>query len=344
MSSLQVFTPAAVGRHFDFAGLVGQAAIIAQQTGIAQEPLSRLDKKLPQSAKLAGVTPASRLEVRPAPEMVSSGISEIDSLTGGLPRGCLTEICGPASSGRTSLLLAAMAAATQREEVCALVDVSDALNPQSAAAAGIHLQKMLWVRCAGVPRSPEGEKRDWTRAVSGELSAFSSQLSAERRKREKIADPSKKWVGEERKNHYGEFAALENALRVTDLLLQSSGFGMVVIDLGDISFRAARRVPLTSWFRFRRAVENTNTVLLVSSRQSCAQTCASLVLEMQASGTRLQASGVRVQDDNEQERLPAHAQLLQGLHIRTELLRSRVERKPVRSANIAFEIKTAWAG
>ena len=98
--------------------------------------------------KLAGVTAASRLEVRPAPEMVSSGIREIDKLAGGLPRGCLSEICGPASSGRTSVLLAALAAATRRQEVCALVDATDALDAVSAAAAGVELERLLWIRCS----------------------------------------------------------------------------------------------------------------------------------------------------------------------------------------------------
>src|SRR5438034_4453731 len=104
-------------------------------------------ERLSQMPRLVAVTPASRLEVRPAPEMVSIGIRELDSLTGGLPRGCLTEICGPASSGRTSVLLAALAAATRREEVCALVDTTDALDAVSAAAAGVILEKLLWVRC-----------------------------------------------------------------------------------------------------------------------------------------------------------------------------------------------------
>src|SRR5947209_13085072 len=63
------------------------------------------DKKISS----ASVTRASQLNIRPAPDMAASGISELDALTGGLPRGCLTEICGPASSGRTSVLLAAVA-------------------------------------------------------------------------------------------------------------------------------------------------------------------------------------------------------------------------------------------
>jgi len=114
--------------------------------GSQKVPPSFLER-LSDFPKLSGVTPASRLEVRPTPEMVTSGIREIDALTGGFPRGCLTEICGPASSGRTSVLLAALAASTRRAEVCALVDAGNTLDPHSAAAAGIDLEKLLWVRC-----------------------------------------------------------------------------------------------------------------------------------------------------------------------------------------------------
>ena len=150
-------------------------------------------KRLSAMPKLAGVTPASRLEVRPTPQMVSSGVREIDALTGGLPRGCLTEVCGPVSSGRTSVLLAALAAATQRQEVCALVDISDAFNPHSAAAAGVNFERLLWVRCGG------------DKQKSGSL--------------HRHRDPEKN-----RKNE----RPVEQALRVTDLLLQSGGFGLVV--------------------------------------------------------------------------------------------------------------------
>ena len=89
---------------------------------IAQPRSAALLKQLSATPKLTGVTSASRLEIRPAPEQASSGIAQIDALTGGLPRGCLSEICGPDSSGRTSLLLSALAAATRREEICALID------------------------------------------------------------------------------------------------------------------------------------------------------------------------------------------------------------------------------
>jgi recombination protein RecA len=86
---------------------------------------------------------------QPEPERVRSGIAEVDAATGGLPRGCLTEIYGPASSGRTSLLLSILAEATARDEVCVLVDAEDTFDPASAAATGVRLARLLWVRCTG---------------------------------------------------------------------------------------------------------------------------------------------------------------------------------------------------
>ena len=82
-------------------------------------------------------------------QVCPTGLPEVDALAGGFPQGCLTEIYGPSSSGRTSLMLAAMAQTTGREGLCALVDASDAFDPASAAAAGVHLERLLWVRCGG---------------------------------------------------------------------------------------------------------------------------------------------------------------------------------------------------
>jgi len=87
-------------------------------------------------------------QLPPDPDLVPTGIPDIDSATGGLPRGALTEIVGPASSGRTSLLHSILAGAAARDEVCALVDAEDAFSPQAAATAGADLHRLLWVRCA----------------------------------------------------------------------------------------------------------------------------------------------------------------------------------------------------
>src|SRR3954468_5109446 len=103
-------------------------------------------KHIAAFGRVLDVRPASRLEVRPRPEMLSSGIAEVDAITGGIPRGCLSEICGAASSGKTSLLLAAMTAATLQNESCVLIDASDSFDPESAAAAGMEFSKLLWVR------------------------------------------------------------------------------------------------------------------------------------------------------------------------------------------------------
>jgi glycosyltransferase involved in cell wall biosynthesis len=132
-----------------------------------------------------------------------------------------------ASSGRTSLLVAILAAATAREEVCALVDAEDAFDPVSAAAGGVRLDRLLWVRCG----------------------------------------------------HSAEYA-----LKAVDLLIQGGGFGVVAMDLGDTPPAMARRISLTSWFRLRRAVEHTPTVLLAVARRPNAKTCASLLLECAREG------------------------------------------------------------
>jgi recombination protein RecA len=272
MSSAVVSTSAAQGRPFVFDDVAEGRAPQRAVPGTFQD------------ARLAGVTPASRLAVRPVPEMVSSGIAAMDALTGGLPRGCLTEICGAASSGRTTLLLAALAAATRRGEFCVVVDASDALDPQSAAAAGVELERLLWVRCG--ESSPQ--------------------------------------------------RCLEQLLRAADLLLESGGFGLIALDLGDLPPQTARHIPLTTWFRFRRAVEHTPTVLLTIERQFIAGSCSSLLIKLGSQEhwikrlTKLSA--------------PTHAQLLTELEITAELVQSRLDRKPVRSAEITFASKTAWAG
>jgi len=160
-------------------------------------------------------------------EVCPTGLAQVDAMAGGLPQGCMTEVYGPASSGRTSLMLAALAQSTSREDVCALVDTSDAFDPASAAAAGVRLERLLWVRCGG---------------------------------------------------------NAEHALKAADLLVQGGGFGMVVMDLADTAAVSARRISMTSWFRLRRAVEHTPTVLLVVEQQPNAKTCASLTLEVRREG------------------------------------------------------------
>jgi hypothetical protein len=97
----------------------------------------------------------------PIPQAVAgTGTAALDAvLHGGLPRGQLSEIAGARSTGRTSLLLQMMAAATRRGEIAALIDTFDRLDVPSAIAAGIDLDRLLWVRGDAIAsagsRSPE---------------------------------------------------------------------------------------------------------------------------------------------------------------------------------------------
>src|SRR3984957_1854704 len=100
-------------------------------------------------AKLANRIPSA---LTPAPRTIrpvaATGIQTVDELLeGGLPLGAITEIVGPECSGRTSFALSFLAQMTQAEKVCAWIDVSDTLDPESAAAGGVDLSRFLWVRC-----------------------------------------------------------------------------------------------------------------------------------------------------------------------------------------------------
>lgn len=63
----------------------------------------------------------------------------------------------------------------------------------------------------------------------------------------------------------------EHAIRATDLLLHAGGFGVVLLDLCDASARVLNRIPLSYWYRFRRAVEHTPSILLVCADFACAK-------------------------------------------------------------------------
>jgi RecA/RadA recombinase len=395
MSSAVVSTSAALGRPFVFedepepelrpAGLKKPAQ--AQESAISRV----LQSTLKNQQSTIPVVPASRLEIRPAPEMVSTGIPALDALTGGLPRGCLTEICGPASSGRTSVLLAALAAATGRGEYCALVDASDALDPQSAADAGIDLDRLLWVRCGedSSLKNPSplrhreteqnGNKKPGcpiSRAPSAREVRTSSQSTTN------TGAPSSRSVRqgwEITSEKISSDHRLEQLLRATDLLLESGGFGLIVLDLADLPPQSARRIPLATWFRFRRAIEHKPTMLLAIEQHPIAGSCSSLLLQLacaKSSGkamnsnppgssreaapfisparkcrvaeneqTESRSDGTKAitpANDHPAQIFPAHAQLLTGIEINAELTRSRLDRKPAQS--ITFATKTAWAG
>jgi recombination protein RecA len=104
-------------------------------------------------AALADRIPSALTPVaRTVREVIPTGIAAIDAvLGGGLPVGSVTELVGAECSGRTTLALSFLGQLTKAERVCAWIDVSNALSPESAAASGIDLRRLLWVRCGAQP-------------------------------------------------------------------------------------------------------------------------------------------------------------------------------------------------
>ena len=106
---------------------------------------------------------------------VPTGLEALDAhLRSGIPRGHLSEIVGPRSSGRTTLTLQLMAAATREGELVALIDTFDRLDVASLAATGADLSRVLWVRGQAVSKSPDLVER----AIDRALKAFNLVLQA----------------------------------------------------------------------------------------------------------------------------------------------------------------------
>ena len=159
--------------------------------------------------------------------MLPTGRGDIDArLGGGLPRGELSEIAGARSTGRTTLMCAALASATRGGDAAALVDTLDRFDVESAAAAGVHLANVLWVR--GVAASVEA-----MRASGG--GQGSTTL----------------------------WRAVERALKAFTVVLESRAFGLAICDLADVPPPVLRRLPFTTWFRLARLIEGGLTAALL---------------------------------------------------------------------------------
>jgi recombination protein RecA len=84
-----------------------------------------------------------------------------DVLAGGLPIGAISELVGPECSGRTSAAISFLARTTLAAKVCAWIDVSNAFDPAPAAAAGVDLARLLWVRCGVLQMSTARPNHDF---------------------------------------------------------------------------------------------------------------------------------------------------------------------------------------
>ena len=190
---------------------------------------------------------------------VPTGIAELDArLDGGIPRGHLSEVVGSRSSGRLSILASAMAGATSRGEAVALVDPLDMFDPVSASATGIDFQRMLWIR--------------------GEASSSSRvSLSSE----------------------YGTLQkSLDRAIKALNIVFQAGGFGLVVLDLGEVAMPAIKRLPYTTWLRLHRVIEGSETACVLIGSEPIARSAGGVTVQLALGQTARIVRARKVESDH----------------------------------------------
>ncbi len=196
--------------------------------------------------------------------IVPTGIRALDEiLEGGLPRGEMSEVVGPRSSGRSSVVAATLAAATSQGELAALVDTLDMFDPETGAMAGIHLPRLLWIRGDALSRHPAPPARARLQRPVGRPAGI-----------ERLAAPDP-WM-----------RVLDRSVKAVNLVLQAGGFDMVVLDLGEVPPEAIRRLPFTTWFRLQRTIEGSRTacLLVAPMARSAGGVSIALSRDDQASG------------------------------------------------------------
>ena len=199
---------------------------------------------------------------RMAPPLAAPlGSAPLDlGLRGGIPRGQLSEIVGPVSSGRTSLAWKALAAATTRGEWVALIDTFDRFDPECAAEAGLDLPRLLWVRGQALSKTAGALDPAW---IPGERSVQGPGTMLER--------------------------TIDRGIKAFNLVAQSGVCTLVVLDLIDAPAPALARVPRSTWLRLQRIVEGSEIALLLLAAAPVARSAGGLSI---ATGVGRQESGV----------------------------------------------------
>src|SRR5579862_8653575 len=271
----------------------------------------------------SALTPAQRI-IRP---VAPTGVEAVDELLdGGLPIGAITEMTGPECSGRTSLALSFLARITHEDTVCAWIDAGDAFHAESAAAAGVDLSRLLWVRCGvvstpilteeyrfalpdkylipppakqglhgeGFGPHPRNETKGLADAVNDLLKPESiaprcAEPQPRKHPERRSFEPNLRPFTQKTKQPARSrkpWSRIEQALGATDLLLQGGGFTAIVLDMAGIPPEYVSRVELSIWFRYRAAVERTQAILLLLTQHPCAKSAGELLLRFHSGNAR----------------------------------------------------------
>ncbi len=223
------------------------------RTALSREHLESLLRERKLDHKFWGLTPLPVRGSDPARWVVPTGIADLDArLEGGLPRGHLSEVIGPRSSGRLAIAVSALAGATSRGEAVALIDPLDMFDPVSASASGIDFQRMLWVR---------GEASSSARV----------SLSCEYGTLQK---------------------SLDRAVKALNIVLQAGRASAWSCSIWERSPpQAIKRLPYTTWLRLQRVIEGSETACVLIGSEPIARSSGGVTIQL-ASGSRLQAPGL----------------------------------------------------
>lgn len=287
-------------------------AAISSASALRLQIESTLAHRIPSA-----LTPAQKM-LRP---VTATGIEPLDHvLKGGMAIGAISELVGPECSGRTSIALSFLARITQAGKVCAWIDVSNAFDPVSAAAAGMDLARLLWVRCGVTQTNAARARRDFVlpekyyasppakKGLHGggfgshprnEVKGLSDAVTGLLRQEgiaPRCAEPQRRARFNQQTFEPGyktastvtscasrskPWSRIEQALRATDLLLQGGGFSAVVLDMGGLAPEFVSRVPLATWFRYRAAAERTQSSILLLTQYGCAKSSSELLLRLE---------------------------------------------------------------
>lgn len=321
----------------------------------------------------SALTPPVRI-VRP---LVPTGIGELDGLIqGGLPVGAVTELVGGECSGRTSTALSFVSRITSAGKVCAWIDASNSFHPASAASVGVDLKRLLWVRCdvresvvaqdtrqfslpaacfatkpvtKGLHGGGHGtHPRSEVKGLSAAVDRFLANKTIAARCAEPISKPrptpqtyvpnllpATTVVRSPRRGRV--YDAVEQALRSTDLLIQTGGFSAIVLDLGGIPPEVVSRIELSTWHRYRVAAEQTQSSIVLLSQYPCAKSSSELQLQLLP------------MENTREERT-----VFTGLNARVEILRQRftetptnvvsIRKPPQRVREACWSQRASWVG
>jgi hypothetical protein len=275
-----------------------------------------------------------------------------------------------------SVALSFLSQVTAAEKVCAWIDASNTFNPAAAAAVGVDLRRLLWVRCGVSETISEQETRRFVlpsecftpkpvlkglhggghgthprnevKGLSAAVNRFLSDETVKARCAEPISKPrptqqtfepslkpaSASVRAPKRARMYD---AVEQALKTTDLLVQTGGFSAIVLDLGEVASEVVSRIDLSTWHRYRVAAEQTQASIVLLSQYACAKSSSELQLRLSAL------------EDTREERT-----VFTGVRANVEVLRQRFTqtpsnvvpmRKPPQSAReTRWTHRASWVG